>query len=207
MKNYIVTITRQYGSCGRAVGERLSELLGYKFYDKNLITMAAQRSGLSSEVLGNVDGQAANSLLYTLALGSSSYNHGMSQVNLPINDKLVVLQSEIIKELADSDDGAVIVGRCADYVISGNPRLVRIFICGEFCNRVKRVMARHGLTESQAKDITIKTDKRRANYYSYYTGDKWGKLDKYDLVINTDNMTVEKAAQLIASYLAILDAE
>ena len=114
MKNYIVTIARQYGSGGREVGQRLSEIMGYKFYDKNLITMAAQRSGLSSEALGTVDEKAANSLLYTLALGSSSYNHGMSHVNLPINDKLFVLQSEIIKELASSGEGAVIVGRCAD---------------------------------------------------------------------------------------------
>ena len=206
MKNYIVTIARQYGSGGREVGEILSGLIGYKFYDKNLITMAAQRSGLSSEVLGNVDEQAANSLLYTLALGSSSYNHGMSQVNLPINDKLFVLQSEIIKDLSASGEGAVIVGRCADYVISGNPKLVRIFICADFTNRVKRVMDRHGLTESQAKDLTIKTDKRRSNYYSYYTGEKWGKTDKYDLVINTDQLGIEKSARLIEQYLKILDA-
>ena len=207
MKKYIVTITRQYGSRGRAVGEKLAELLGYSFHDKNLITLAAQRSGLSSEVLENVDGTAANSLLYTLALGSSSYNHGMSRINLPINDRLFVLQSEIIKEIASSDNGAVIVGRCGDYVLSGNERLVRVFICGDFSNRVKNVMERHGLTESQAKDITIKTDKRRANYYSYYTGEKWGKPDKCDLVINTDTISVDKAAKLIANYLELLDEE
>jgi len=204
MKNYIVTIARQYGSGGREVGQRLSEIMGYKFYDKNLITMAAQRSGLSSEALGTVDEKAANSLLYTLALGSSSYNHGMSHVNLPINDKLFVLQSEIIKELASSGEGAVIVGRCADYVISENPKLVRIFICADFSYRVKRVMERHELTESQAKDLTIKTDKRRSNYHSYYTGDKWGKNDKYDLVVNTERIGIDTAANLIADYLKML---
>lgn len=204
MKNYIVTIARQYGSGGREVGEKLAELIGYKFYDKNLITMAAQRSGLSCEALGNVDEKAANSLLYTLALGSSSYNHGMSHVNLPINDRLFVLQSEIIKELAASGEGAVIVGRCADYVIAGNPKLVRIYICADFPNRVKTVMERHGLTESQAKDLTIKTDKRRSNYYSYYTGEKWGKAEKYDLIINTDQLGIEKSAKVIANYLEML---
>lgn len=206
MKNYIVTIARQYGSGGREVGQRLSELTGYKFYDKNLITMAAQKSGLSSEALGNVDEKAANSLLYTLALGSSSYNHGIEHVNLPINDKLFVLQSEIIKELAESGEGSVIVGRCADYVVSGNPRLVRIFISADFSNRVKTVMDRHGLLESQAKDLTIKTDKRRSNYYSYYTGEKWGKTDKYDLIVNTDRIGIEGAAQLIFNYLKMLEA-
>lgn len=207
MKNFIVTIARQYGSGGREVGQRLAEILGCDFYDKNLITMAAQRSGLSSEALGNVDEQAANSLLYTLALGSSSYNHGIESINLPINDKLFVLQSEIIKEIAKKEESAVIVGRCADYVVSDSPNLIKIFVCADFTNRVKTVMDRHNLTESQAKDITVKTDKRRSNYYSYYTGEKWGKADKYDLIVSTDKIGIEGAAQLIASYLIMLDRQ
>lgn len=205
MKNYIVTIARQYGSGGREVGQRLAEILGCDFFDKNLITMASQRSGLDSETLGNVDEHAANSLLYTLALGSSSYSHGLERVNLPINDKLFVIQSEIIKEISKNGKGAVIVGRCADYVISDDPNLVKIFICADFTNRVKTVMERHNLKEAQAKDITVKTDRRRSNYYSYYTGEKWGKADKYDLIVSTDKIGIEGAAQLIASYLIMLD--
>lgn len=205
MKNYLVTIAREYGSGGREVGQRLSEITGFKFYDKDLITLAAQKSGMSSDALKNVDEKAANSLLYTLALGSSVYNHGIDHVNLPINDKLFVIQSEIIKELAAGGDGAIIVGRCADYVLSGRPNLVRIFISADFDNRVKTVMHRHALTESQAKDLIVKTDKRRANYYSYYTGDKWGKVDKYDLVVSTDHIGIHGAAELIASYLKMLE--
>ena len=86
MSNFIVTIARQYGSGGREVGQKLAELTGYKFYDKDLITLAAQKSGLSQDALHHVDEKAANSLLYTLALGSSVYNHGVEHVNLPIND-------------------------------------------------------------------------------------------------------------------------
>ena len=99
MANYTVTIAREYGSGGREVGRLLSERTGWNFYDKDLITLAAQKSGLSTEALKNVDEKAANSLLYTLALGSSIYNHGVEHVNLPINDRLFVVQSEIIKEL------------------------------------------------------------------------------------------------------------
>ena len=102
MSNYVVTIARQYGSGGREVGLILSERTGLKFYDKDLITMAAQKSGMSSEALQKADEKAANSLLYTLALGSSIYNHGVEHVNLPINDRLFVVQSEIIKDLASS---------------------------------------------------------------------------------------------------------
>lgn len=205
MSNYIVTIARQYGSGGREVGQKLSELIGYKFYDKDLITLAAQKSGLSQDALHHVDEKAANSLLYTLALGSSVYSHGVERVNLPINDRLFVVQSEIIKDLAASGDGAIIVGRCADYVLSGKKNLVRVYITSEFDVRVKTVMKRHELSESQAKDLIVKTDKRRANYYSYYTGEKWGKADKYDLVIATDRLGVDGAAKMVADYIKMLD--
>ena len=204
MANCIVTIARQYGSGGREVGRLLSESTGWKFYDKDLITLAAQKSGLSSEALQNVDEKAANSLLYTLALGSSIYNHGLEHVNLPINDRLFVVQSEIIKELAATGEGAIIVGRCADYVLAGRENLVRVYITADFDARVKTVMERHELTESAAKDLIVKTDKRRANYYSYYTGEKWGRADKYDLVVSTDRIGIDGAASLIADYIAKL---
>ena len=204
MTNCIVTIAREYGSGGREVGKRLSEQTGWQFYDKDLITLAAQKSGMSTEALSSVDEKAANSLLYTLALGSSIYNHGVERVNLPINDRLFVVQSEIIKDLAASGEGAIIVGRCADYVLSGRENLIRVYITAEFDSRVKTVMARHELTEAAAKDLIIKTDKRRANYYSYYTGEKWGRADKYDLVISTDRIGIEGAASLIGDYISKL---
>jgi cytidylate kinase len=187
------------------VGQKLAELTGYKFYDKDLITLAAQKSGLSQDALHHVDEKAANSLLYTLALGSSVYNHGVEHVNLPINDRLFVVQSEIIKELAANGEGAIVVGRCADYVLSGRENLIRVYITSEFDTRVKTVVKRHELSESQAKDLIVKTDKRRANYYSYYTGEKWGKADKYDLVIATDRVGVDGAARMIADYIKMLD--
>ena len=203
MPDVIVTIARQYGSGGREVGLRLSEKIGVKFYDKDLITMAAQKSGLSSDALQHADEKAANSLLYTLALGSSIYNHGVEHVNLPINDRLFVVQSEIIKEIAGGGEGAIIVGRCADYVLAGRENLVRVYITADFDNRVKAVTERHGLSENAARDLIVKTDKRRANYYSYYTGEKWGRADKYDLVVSTDRVGVDGAAELIADYVAL----
>ncbi len=201
MGNFIITIARQYGSGGREVGRKLSELIGYRFYDKNLITLAAQKSGLSTDALSTVDEKAASSLLYTLAMGSSVYNLGIGPLTQPINDRLFVVQSEIIKELASTGDGIIIVGRCADYVLSERDNLIRVFITAPFDTRVKTVMARHDLTESKAKDLIVKTDKRRSNYYSYYTGDKWGKSDKYDLVISTEKLGVDGAAEMINSYI------
>jgi len=204
MGNFIIAIARQYGSGGREVGFKLSEKLSYKFYDKNLITLAAQKSGLSSDALSVVDEKAASSLLYTLAMGSSVYNQSIGPVTLPINDKLFVVQSELIKELASTGEGIVVVGRCADYVLSDRANLVRVFITAPFDVRVKNIMNRHGLSEARAKDLIIKTDKRRSNYYSYYTGDKWGKSDKYDIVISTDKIGNSGAVEMIENYIKIL---
>ena len=204
MKNYIVTIAREYGSGVRECGKKLAELTGYKFYDKDLITLAAQKSGMSTDALNSVDEKAASSLLYTLALGSSIYNSGMGSVNLPINDKLFVVQSQIIKDIANSGEGAIIVGRCADYVLSERDNVVKIYITSDFDTRVNTVMKRHDLTQSQARDLIIKTDKRRSNYYSYYTGEKWGKADKYDVVVSTARIGIDGAAGLIADYIKML---
>ena len=204
MKNYIVTIAREYGSGGRECGKKLAELTGYKFYDKDLITLAAQKSGMSTDALNSVDEKAASSLLYTLALGSSIYNSGMGSVNLPITDKLFVVQSQIIKDIANSGEGAIIVGRCADYVLSERDNVVKIYITSDFDTRVNTVMKRHDLTQSQARDLIIKTDKRRSNYYSYYTGEKWGKADKYDVVVSTARIGIDGAAGLIADYIKML---
>lgn len=202
MKKYVITIARQFGSNGREVGNKLAELMGYGYYDKQLITLAAQKSGLDSGVLAKVDEKPVNSLLYTLALGSSMYNNGSEALNLPINDRLFVLQSEVIKDIASKDEGAVIVGRCADYVLSERDDVIRVFITADFTERVKTVMDRHDLTEAKAKDAVIKTDKRRANYYSYYTGEKWGKADKYDLVVSTTKLGIEGAALVIKDYIS-----
>ena len=204
MKNYIVTIAREYGSGGRECGKKLAELTGYKFYDKDLMTLAAQKSGMSTDALNSVDEKAASSLLYTLALGSSIYNSGMGSVNLPINDKLFVVQSQIIKDIANSGEGAIIVGRCADYVLSERDNVVKVYITSDFDTRVNTVMKRHDLTQSQARDLIIKTDKRRSNYYSYYTGEKWGKADKYDVVVSTARIGIDGAAGLIADYIKML---
>ena len=204
MKNAVITIARQYGSGGREVGQKLSELTGYSFYDKDLITMAAQKSGLNQAVLDAADEKAANSLLYTLAMGSSAYHHGVNNLHVPLNDKLFTVQSEIIQELAKEDQGAIIVGRCADYVLADHKNLLRVFISADFDKRVQNIMELHSLTESQAKDLIIKTDKRRSNYYNYYTGGKWAKLENYDLVISTDKIGIDGAAKLIQTYLEMM---
>ena len=166
--------------------------------------MAAQKSGLNHAVLDAADEKAANSLLYTLAMGSASYHHGLNNLHVPLNDKLFTVQSEIIRELAQEDKGAIIVGRCADYVLADHPKVLRVFISADFDKRVENIMHQQNLTENQARELVIKTDKRRSNYYNYYTGGKWAKLENYDLIISTDKTGIDGAAQLIRMYMDLM---
>ena len=200
--NTIITIARQYGSGGREVGQKLAQILGVKCYDRSLLSLAAEKSGLSEEALHHAEEKAASSLLYTLVMSSNMYHSSVDRFNVPINDKLFCVQSEIIREIAEKES-CVIVGRCADYVLSEHPNMVRVFIYGDFDERVKRICAEHNLSEADAREKIIKTDKRRANYYNYYTSRKWGKLDNYDLALATDKIGIDATARFIADYAKI----
>ena len=197
-KKLIITIARQYGSGGREIGERVAKLLEFPIYDKLLITEVASKGNLNENIIKHADESATNSLLYTLAVGSNTLGAAMHfGYKMPLNDKLFLLQSEAIKEYAEAGSG-VFIGRCADYVLRDEPNILRIFIYGDLDHRQERVRERHPeLKSSQIIDVINKTDKRRSTYYNFYTGNKWGKYDCYDLAINSSTLGIEKTAELI----------
>lgn len=198
-KNIIITIARQYGSGGREIGEKIAEILGIPIFDKQLITDAASKGNLNEEVIKRTDETAANSLLYTLAMGSNTVGTTMHfGYKMPINDKLFILQSEVIKEYAKAGS-CVIIGRCSDYVLRDEENVFRLFIYGDLEHRKARVAARHPeIKSSQIMDVINKTDRRRASYYNFYTGNKWGKYDNYDMAINSSTLGIQGTAELIA---------
>ncbi len=204
-KKLIITIARQYGSGGREIGERIAAALGIPKYDKELITEAASRGDLDPGVIQKADETAANSLLYTLAMGSNVFGTAMSfGYKMPINDKLFLLQSDVIKSYA-KEGSCVIIGRCADYVLRDEPNLLRVFIYGDLEHRQQRVLERHkDVKPSQAIDIINKTDKRRASYYNFYTGNKWGKYDNYDIAINSSTLGIEGTAKMLTRIAKIM---
>ena len=206
-KKIIITIARQYGSGGREIGERVAELLGIPLYDKEIITDAAAKGSLDEEVIKKVDESAANSLLYTLAMGSNVLGTTMHfGYKMPLNDKLFILQSEVIKGYA-AEGSCVVIGRCADYVLRDEPNVLRLFIYGDLDHRQQRVAERHPeIKSSQIIDVINKTDKRRSSYYNFYTGNKWGKYDNYDMAINSSALGIEHTAQIIyASALKLME--
>ncbi len=199
----VITIARQYGSGGRDVGHKVAELLGCKCYDSDLIVMAAKKSGISEDTLAAADEQASSSLLYTLAMGASMIYTNTTPMAVPINDALFIAQSEIIRELSETEN-CVIVGRCADYILKDHEKLVKVFVQGDMPDKIKRITVRAGISESEAKDRINKKDKKRANYYSYYTGGKWGKAENYNLVVSTSKIGIDGAAKLIVEYAKTL---
>lgn len=195
-KKVIITISRQYGSGGRKVGEMLAERLGIPFYDKELITLAAKESGYAEELFEKADSQATSSLLYSLSLYSST----VGLYDMPLNDKLFIVQSETIRKVA-AEGSCIIVGRCADYVLRDNPDAVNIYIHADMNSKMKRAVDDYGQPEDGVVDFIAKTDKRRSTYYNYYTGLKWGRAENYHLTIRTDWVGLDAAVETIMAFV------
>lgn len=196
-KNPVITIARQFGSGGHEVGRRVAALLGIPVYDKELIMMAAEKSGYHPDVLSKADERAAGSLLYTLAIGSSRFGGLSGNYDIPINDKLFIVQNEIIQELAEKEP-CVIVGRCGDYALRHFENKLSVFIYADEAMRVGRIVESRGISESEAQSLIAKEDKKRAGYYNFYTGAKWGLMDRYAASFNTAVLGIEGTAELIA---------
>ena len=206
-KRIIITIARQYGSGGREIGERVARELGIPLYDKEIITDAAAKGELDTEVIRSTDESAANSLLYTLAMGSNIVGTAMHfGYKMPLNDRIFLIQSELIKEYA-KNGSCVIIGRCADYVLRDEEDTLKIFVYGDIEARKQRIAQRHPeLKPTQVIDAINKTDKRRSSYYNFYTGNKWGKYDNYDIAINSSTLGIDGAvAVILASARKLLE--
>ena len=182
MKKTILTIGRQYGSGGRTVGKMLAEKLGYEFYDQEIIEMAAGTTGMTSEFIGKREESMTNSLLYDLV--NQMYQYGNEKEEAP-KDKIFEAESQVIRELADKGD-CVIIGRCSDYVLREDSRVLKVFFTAPIESRIKRVMNRLGITEKEAQHKISREDKMRADNYRYYTGRMWGAAASFDITLNTD---------------------
>lgn len=206
-KDYCITIGRQFGSGGREIGKAVADKLFVDFYDKELISLAAKESGVDPEIFEQVDEKATNSLLYSLSMGLYSFGNSFSAMgDLPVNDKLYILQHKIIKQLA-SEGPCVIVGRCADYVLRDNPNSINIFIHANLEFRKKRAIATHKIDEAKAEQIVTRTDKTRANYYSFYSGLKWGLAENYHICLDSSKMSQDQIVDVIVEYVKIKDRE
>ena len=201
----VITISRQFGSGGHEVGEKLARQLDVPFYDKARIAMAAKQSGLSEEVFANADEKATSSLLYSMVMGSYSFGARVPGINeMPINDKLFIIQSDIIKKAA-ADGPCVIIGRCADYILREHENCLNVFVHASKEERVRRSIAKKDCEERKASDFVTKKDKQRANYYNFYSNKRWDDLQNYDITIDTSRFTVDEAVDILMDAAKRLD--
>lgn len=201
----VITISRQFGSGGHEVGEKLARQLDVPFYDKALIAMAAKQSGLSEEVFASADEKATSSLLYSMVMGSYSFGARVPGINeMPINDKLFLIQSDIIKKAA-AEGPCVIIGRCADYILREHENCLNVFVHASKEERVRRAIAKKDCEERRASDFVTKKDKQRANYYNFYSNKRWDDLQNYDITIDTSRFTVDEAVELLMDAARRLD--
>lgn len=196
-----ITVARQLGSNGRIIGKLVADSLGYKFYDKDILAKIAKDRGLSANLFEGMDDKPTNSFLYALVMGMQS-ERGLYQYDVLNGDNLFKIQSDLIKELAKDND-CVFVGRCADYILRNCENLTRIFCYADTDYRIKNIIKRDGVSEKEAAGAVSKADKRRANYYNFYTNLTWGDVENYDLAVNTATLSVEKAAKIILEYLKL----
>lgn len=205
MSKYVITIARGYGSGGRTIGKMLSDELGIHYYDRELLRLASDESGINEELFGKADEKIKESFLYKIMRKSYS-----GEIITPDNDDFVSndnlfnYQAKVIKQLAKEEEkSCIIVGRCADYILKDQKNVIRIFVHAplEHCIDTLEKMSYGSRKEIQKKIESI--DKHRAAYYEYYTKRNWDNAANYDLCINTSELTFEEAVVLIKEYIKL----
>ena len=198
--NLIITIGRECGSGGRHIGKKLAEELGVKCYDKELIDVAVKKSGLCKEIFETHDEKPTSSFLYSLVMDTYSLGYASSAyMDMPLNHKVFLAQFDTIKHIAE-EESCVIIGRCADYALAEFPNVVSVFITADEDVKIQTLMDRHDMTEAQAKSFMVKTDKKRASYYNYYSNKRWGDSKSYDLCINSSKVGMDGAIRIIKAF-------
>ena len=191
----MITISRQYGTNGHEIAEKLAEKLGIPFYDKDLITIASQESRIDERAFEKAEETATTAWGYALSNRSNRSLYGM-----PLNDQLFMVQASVIRTVADQGP-ALFVGRCADYVLDGYKEAINIFLQASVESRLQTVMERDRLTAREAEARIKRLDKSRATYYNYYTDRKWSDLENYDIVLSVTHLTPDEAAELLYAFI------
>ena len=205
MKKKIVTISRQYGSGGRYIGENLAKAMGVPCYDEKLIDMVAKESGFAQSFVAEKGERMTGSLLFNIASSLSFANNVFSTNNgVTLQDEIYFTQNRIIKELADKGP-CVIVVRCADYILREREDCLNVFIFADNESKIERAEKYFNITREEAPAVLKKKDKARANHYKYYTDQEWGMASNYDLCLNSGLIGIEGCVKAIQQVLELTE--
>lgn len=192
MANRVITITRQYGSGGREVGQKLADAMGVEFYDNKLLEVAAGSSGIHKSHFEENDEKRSNSFLYLL---STTYGQG----GVPFDDALFFAQLEAIRKIA-SEGSCVIIGRCADYALRDFTKVLNVFISAPLDLRVKRAIEVYDIAEKHAEDYVKRIDKQRTSYYNYYTDKRWGQPQNYQICLDSSALGIDGTVAMLKQF-------
>jgi len=199
-EKFVINIGRQLGSGGRQIGEKLATRFGIAFYDKELIQLASKESGLGKEFFENADEKKSHSIIGVLLGLRTNISNEVYVNNYLSNETFFKIQSDIIRELAE-EKSCVFVGRCADYILRDHPRCINVFITADTNDRVKRVALDKNITHEKAQEVIEKTDKKRSEYYNYFSNKTWGVAESYHLCINSSVLGIDETVDFISQFV------
>ena len=202
-KNIVITIARQYGSGGKTIGEMLSKELNIPYYDKDLMKLASDDSGINEALFNKADETIKNTSLFKAA--KKVYQGELippESDDFTSNENLFNYQAKIMKELADTES-CVIIGRCADFVLKYYDNVLSVFIHApeDFCK--EQAAKKHSMPEKELEKFIAKTDRKRADYYKYHTGREWTDARNYDLCLDSSKLGFERCVEEIKAYIAV----
>ena len=203
-KNIVITIARQYGSGGRTIAQMLSERLGIHYYDKELLRLASEDSGINEDLFRNADEKIKNTKLFKIA---HSVYHGElippESEDFTSMENLFNYQAKIIRELAEKES-CVIIGRCSNYILKDYPNVLRVFIHADWDFRMEKAAEKLSMSQKEIEKFLQKDDKRKDEYYRRFTGEEWKDATQYDLCLDSSKLGYEKCIEEIENQLKLL---
>ena len=204
MDNFVVTITRSCGSGGSIIANLLAKQLNIKVYDKELLKLASDDSGINESLFAMVDEDTKKSILYKVS--KRVYNGELippESNDFTSNDNLFNYQAKVLKELA-KENSYIVIGRGADYVLRDNKNVIKIFVHANNEECILREMKRLGMERKEAEEWINKTNIYRGIYYRYHTGQKWRDAENYDLILNTSRFSYDECVEIIKMYIKFI---
>lgn len=198
-RKVIITISREYGSGGKGVAKALAEKLNIAYYDKEILSVMSKESGIDKDLHEQIDDKISK-YAYYFNLGIAKFavaNTVLGEISL--HERIYKAQKKVIHDLAK--ESCVIVGRCSDYILKDNPDVVHVYIRADIEDKKYRAIHKYGESEEEIEKTLADMDKRRANYYNYFTNQVWGKISNYDLVVSTSKIGCDEAVKVIQTFI------
>ncbi len=191
MGQIIISVGREFGSGGRVIAETLAKRFNIPIYDRHLITEIAEKTGLTPEQIEKYNENPKKKIISRRVRGYSN----------SIEDNVAEMQFNFLKEKSESGESFVVVGRCSETKLKGNPALISFFILADTDAKIKRVMEIYELSKDEAIEFIRKKDKKRKRYHNYHCSGHWGDSRLYDLCINSTRLGIEKTVDYLESYI------